>query len=98
MGGMKMTMRWFGPGYDPVTLDKIRQVPGISGVITTLYGVPPGEAWGKEEVLALKKTVDDAGLSIAGIESVNIHDSIKTGGAARDKYIENYIATLKVLG
>jgi len=95
---MKMTMRWFGTGYDPVTLDKLRQVPGLEGVITTLYGVPAGEAWKKEQFAALKKEVEDAGLYIAGIESVNIHDSIKTAGKDRDKYIENYIATLKVLG
>ena len=95
---MKMTMRWFGPGHDPVTLDKIRQVPGIHGVITTLYGTTPGEVWKKEDVQALKKEVANAGLVIDGIESVNIHDSIKTGVADRDKYIENYIATLKILG
>jgi mannonate dehydratase len=95
---MKMTMRWFGPGFDPVTLDKIRQVPGIHGVITTLYGVPAGEVWKKEELLALKKQVEDAGLVLAGIESVNVHDSIKTGDSRRDEYIENYIKTLKVVG
>jgi mannonate dehydratase len=94
---MKMTMRWFGPGFDPVTLDKIRQVPGIYGVITTLYSVPAGEKWKKEEFLALKKQVEDAGLIIAGIESVNVHESIKTGNSERDKYIENYIATLEML-
>ena len=94
---MKMTMRWFGPGFDPVTLDKIRQVAGVSGVITTLYGVPPGEEWKKEELFALKKMVEDAGLEIAGIESVNVHDSIKTAGKDRDKYIESYINTLKVI-
>ena len=91
-------MRWFGTGYDPVTLDKLRQVPGLGGVITTLYGTRPGEAWKKEEFDALKKEVEDAGLSIAGIESVNIHDSIKTAGKDRDMYIENYIATLEMLG
>ncbi|MDR1869268.1 MAG: mannonate dehydratase [Treponema sp.] len=94
---MKMTMRWFGPGFDPVTLDKIRQVAGVSGVITTLYGVPPGEEWKREELFALKKMVEDAGLEIAGIESVNVHDSIKTAGKDRDKYIERYINTLKVI-
>ena len=92
-----MTMRWFGPGYDPVTLDKIRQVPGINGVITTLYGKQPGEEWKKDEVFALKKTVEDEGLSIAGIESVNVHDSIKTGSSERDMYIERYIDTLKII-
>ena len=91
-------MRWFGPGFDPVTLDKIRQVPGIYGVITTLYGVPAGEEWKSAELAALKKQVEDAGLVIAGIESVNIHDAIKIGSPERDRYIEKYIATLKVLG
>ena len=93
-----MTMRWFGPGHDPVTLGKLRQVPGLHGVIATLYGVPPGEAWTKEEFAALKGEVEAAGLCIAGIESVNIHDSIKTAAPDRDMYIENYIATLKMLG
>jgi len=93
-----MTMRWFGPGHDPVTLDKLRQVPGLYGVITTLYGVPPGEAWTKGEFAALKGEVEAHGLRVAGIESVNIHDSIKTAAKDRDKYIENYIATLKMLG
>jgi mannonate dehydratase len=94
---MKFTMRWFGSGFDPVTLEKIRQVPGISGVITTLYGATPGEEWKKDEILALKKEVEDANLVIAGIESVNIHDSIKTASPQRDEYIEKYIATLKSL-
>ena len=40
---MKMTLRWFGTGYDSVTLDKIRQIPGVKGVITTLYSTKPGE-------------------------------------------------------
>lgn len=93
-----MTMRWFGSGYDPVTLDKIGQVPGIRGVITTLYSVPAGEEWQKDELLALKNEVEASGLEISGIESVNVHDSIKAGNTDRDKYIEKYIATLKVLG
>lgn len=93
-----MTLRWFGTGVDPVTLDKIRQVPGIDGVITTLYNVPAGVKWDKDAVLAIKKEIEDAGLSIAGIESVNIHDSIKIGAEDRDFYIGNYIETLKVLG
>ncbi|MCL2214539.1 MAG: mannonate dehydratase [Treponema sp.] len=94
---MIMTLRWFGPGYDPVTLDKIRQIPGISGVITSLYGKQPGEEWEKEELLAIKKQVEDNGLVIAGIESVNVHDAIKTGNAERDMYIEKYIDTLKTV-
>jgi len=94
---MKMTIRWFGPGFDPITLDMIRQVPGINGVITTLYGKQPGEKWAREELFDLKKQVENAGLTIAGIESINVHDSIKTGSSERDMYIENYIDALKVV-
>jgi mannonate dehydratase len=95
---MQMTMRWFGTGYDSVTLGQIRQVPGLAGVITTLYGTKPGEVWEEKDILAIKKEVEGYGLVIAGIESVNIHDAIKTGHPDRDKYIENYIATLERLG
>ena len=95
---MQMTMRWFGKKYDTVSLQYIRQVPGVTGIITTLYGKLPGEVWEKEEIRALKAEVEAAGLSLAGIESVNIHDAIKTGAPERDKYIENYITTLSRLG
>ncbi|MCL2276622.1 MAG: mannonate dehydratase [Treponema sp.] len=94
---MKMTLRWFGSGYDHITLDMVRQIPGISGIITTLYGKQPGEKWEKEELLFLKKQAEDNGLEISGIESVNVHDAIKTGSGERDMYIEKYIKTLKVI-
>ena len=94
---MQMTMRWFGDKFDSVKLWQIRQVPGVIGVITTLYDIPAGELWPVERIKALKKEVEDAGLTIAGIESVNIHDDIKIGKPSRDKYIENYIQTLENL-
>ena len=94
---MQMTMRWFGDKFDSVKLWQIRQVPGVTGVITTLYDIPAGELWPIERIQALKKEVEDAGLTIAGIESVNIHDDIKIGRPTRDKYIENYIQTLENL-
>ena len=94
---MDMTLRWFGTGYDSVTLEQIRQIPGVTGVITTLYGKMPGEVWEPEEIAAMKKEVEDAGLTVKGIESVNVHDSIKVGTSERDRYIENYITTLKRL-
>lgn len=95
---MQMTLRWFGKNYDSVTLEQIRQIPGVTGVITTLYDIPAGEAWPMENILNIKKEVEDAGLVIAGIESVNIHDSIKIGLPERDQYIDNYITTLENLG
>ena len=95
---MQMTMRWFGTGYDSITLEQIKQVPGVTGVITTLYGTKPGEAWEMADILAMKAEVEASGLEVAGIESVNIHDSIKVGTPDREEYIANYITTLERLG
>ncbi len=95
---MEMTFRWFGTGHDTVTLKQIRQIPGVTGVITTLYDKMPGELWTRDEIAALKREVELDGLHIAGIESVNIHDDIKTGSGRRDEYIDNYIKTLEALG
>lgn len=95
---MEMTLRWYGRKHDTVTLEQIRQIPGVKGVITTLYDTMPGETWRTEDIRALKREVEEAGLKIAGIESVNIHDAIKIGSPDRDKYIDNYITTLERLG
>ena len=95
---MNMTLRWYGTGFDTVTLKQIRQIPGVTGVITTLYDSVPGEAWETEKILSLKKEVEDAGLLIHGIESVNVSDAIKVGTPDRDRHIENYITTLERLG
>lgn len=95
---MKMTLRWFGSKFDTVTLEQIRQIPGVTGVITTLYDSVPGEVWVLKDILALKEEVEAAGLKIEGIESVNVHDAIKVGTPDRDKYIDNYITTLEHLG
>lgn len=95
---MKMTFRWFGAKWDSVTLKQIKQIPGMHGVITTLYHTKPGEEWELEDIRAMKKEVEDAGLFVDGIESVNIHDSIKIGSPDRDMYIQNYIKTLEKLG
>lgn len=95
---MEMTLRWFGSKFDTVTLKQIRQIPGVNGVITTLYDTVPGEVWSRKSIRELKEEVEEAGLRIAGIESVNIHESIKIGSKDRDIYIDNYIKTLENLG
>ena len=95
---MEMTLRWYGSKFDTVTLQQIRQIPGVKGVITTLYDTQPGEVWTREAIRALKEEVEAAGLHIAGIESVNVHDAIKTGAPDRDMYIDNYIQCLENLG
>jgi mannonate dehydratase len=95
---MEMTFRWYGTGHDTVTLKQIKQIRYVTGVITMLYDKMPGELWKQEEIHALKKEVEDAGLHIAGIESVNVSDAIKTGGPDREKDIATYIETLENLG
>lgn len=95
---MEMTLRWYGTGFDTVTLKEIRQIPGVTGVITTLYDTKPGEVWSRQRIRALKQEVEAAELHISGIESVNVHDAIKTGAADRDVYIGRYIETLENLG
>ena len=95
---MEMTLRWYGSEFDTVTLKQIRQIPGVTGVITTLYDTAPGEVWPIERIRKLKEEVNASGLHISGIESVNIHDAIKTGAPERDMYIDNYIETLRNLG
>ncbi len=95
---MEMTLRWYGSQFDSVTLQQIRQIPGVTGVITTLYDTAPGDLWEQDRIHALKEEVESSGLHISGIESVNIHDAIKIGLPERDAYIENYIQTLENLG
>ena len=95
---MDMTLRWFGEGVDSVSLEQIRQIPGVKGVITTLYDIPAGEEWPMERILQMKEQVEAKGLKVMGIESVNIHDAIKVGTPNREKYIANYITTLERLG
>ena len=80
---MEMTLRWFGKETDTVTLEQIRQIPGVTGVVTTLYDMMPGEVWPLERIKEMKAEVEAAGLRVAGIESVNIHDSIKIGTSDR---------------
>ena len=95
---MEMTLRWYGSKFDTVTLQQIKQIPGVTGVITTLYDTQPGEVWSQERIHALKEEVEAAGLRISGIESVNIHEDIKRGKPSRDQLIANYIETLENLG
>ena len=95
---MKMSFRWYGEGFDSVKLWQIRQIPGMVGIIGTLYDSKPGEEWDLQAIRNLKKQVSDAGLALLGIESVNIHDAIKAGTPERDGYIQNYIRTIRKLG
>ena len=93
---MKMTFRWYGPD-DPVTLDNIRQIPGMTGVVTAVYSVPVGEVWPEEEILKLKAQVEAKGLEMEVIESVPVHEDIKLRRGNYQQYIENYKETIRRL-
>lgn len=93
---MKMTFRWYGKD-DPVTLEKIRQTPGVTGIVSAIYDIPVGEVWDYERIAELKSTVESAGLELSVIESVPVHEDIKMGCGERDRYIDNYCKTLENL-
>ncbi len=94
---MKLTFRWYGHS-DPVSLSYIRQIPGMKGIVTAVYDVPVGEEWPLETILKLKGSIEEAGLELAVIESVPVHEDIKLGLPSRDRYIANYKKTLRNLG
>jgi mannonate dehydratase len=93
---LEQTFRWFGP-TDRVTLAAIRQT-GATGIVNALHHIQCGNVWSVEEIKRRGHMITVAGLRWSVVESVNIHESIKTASEERDEYIEKYIQTLKNLG
>lgn len=93
---MKLSFRWYGQD-DPVTLEYIKQIPNMKGIVTAIYDIPVGGVWPIERIHQLKAEVESYGLEIGVIESVPVHEDIKMGTGKRDEYIENYKQTIRNL-
>lgn len=94
---MKMTFRWYGEGNDSVALKQIRQIPGCTGLMGVLDRYAAGDVWELDAIRDYVGHVNEAGLEVEVIESVNVHEDIKLGLPSRDKYIENYCKTIENL-
>jgi mannonate dehydratase len=94
---MIFAFRWYGPN-DPVSLEHIRQIPGIKGIMASVWDVPVGEVWPLDKILAVKKPIEEAGLIFSDVESIFVHEDIILGLPSRDRYIENYAQSVRNLG
>ncbi len=94
---MILSLRWY-EAADTISLQYIRQIPMVTGIVTACYDVPTGEVWTRERVARTADEIDAAGLSWSVVESLNVHEDIKLGRPSRDRLIDQYCESLANIG
>ena len=91
---MKLSFRWYGES-DPVSLNYIRQIPGMHSIVSAVYDVKPGELWPEESLEKLRNQCRENGLAFDVVESIPVHEDIKLGRGNVDELLEVYCENIR---
>lgn len=94
---MTLALRWYGPG-DPVTLDSIRQIPGVEGVVTALHEAPQGEAWTADAVRERREAIETVGLRWVAVESIPTPERLKLGAEGWQADADTFARSVEAVG